>query len=57
MPVTGERLGRGRMTRHGFGADFIVTLQERITEAIRTWGYSIHADYRGRWHRWKEDSC
>lgn len=35
------------MTRHGFGADFIVTLQERTIEAIRTWGYSMHADYRG----------
>lgn len=35
------------MTRHGFGADFIVTLQERMIEAFRTWGYSMHADYRG----------
>lgn len=35
------------MMRHGFSTDFIVTSQERIIEAIRTWGYSIDTDCRG----------
>lgn len=36
------------MMRHGFCSDFVVTLQEGIIEAIRTWEYSIHRDCRGR---------
>lgn len=32
--------------RRGFGTNFIVTLQEKVIEAIRTWGYSMYVDYR-----------